>query len=373
MHGNSKTMKDKKENKFNLSDWLTTKLNINQKKTYRDKLIREVYDFSEKIKDDIQNKTQDTKHLLPILNGLNGDVFEENNDPLTIKFSFRHENKDIPLNQLSEFYDFQQYNGKICILIHGLMGDEYMWKAMDDEDGENKIGDFLEKNKTAHTIYLRYNTGLHISENGRALSNLLDQLINQYGNKIKQINLIGHSMGGLVIRSAGYYADIQRQRWTEKLKTIFLIGVPNEGSYLAQIGFFVGHVFRKMDFSYNDYIAKFMDVRSNGIKDLSYAYLTDDDWLNENSGDLDKYTVSKVRPVPGVKYYLIGGILGKKNNILSSYFGDGLVGSESALTDELNTNNLENIESVIFEKENHLSLLESEQVAEYILLKLRIS
>jgi len=136
------------------------------------------------------------------------------------------------------------------------------------------------------------------------------------------------------------------------------------------MGFFVKHLFRKLDISADDYIAKFMDARSNGVKDLSYAYLTDDDWLDENAEDLEKYTVTKVRPVPGVKYYLIGGILGKKNNILSSYFGDGLVGSDSALTDELDIKNLENIESVIFENENHLSLLESKQVVDYILLKL---
>ncbi|MEN8118938.1 MAG: alpha/beta hydrolase [Bacteroidota bacterium] len=357
-----------KDSKFNLSDWLTNKLNINPPKAYKDKLLGDIQSFTTRIKDDIQNKVQDTNHLVPILNGLTGDAFEENNDPLAIKFSFRIKNQDIPLNKLTDYYDFQQYSGKVSILIHGLMGDEYMWKALDPND-ENKIGDWLEKKKTCHVLYLRYNTGLHISENGRTLSNLLEQLINQYGNKIKQVNLIGHSMGGLVIRSAGYYADIQRQRWTEKLKTIFLIGVPNEGSYLAQIGFFVGHVFRKMDFTNNDYIAKFMDIRSNGIKDLSYAYLRDDDWLNENAEDLDKYTVSKVRPIPGVKYYLIGGILGKKNNILSSYFGDGLVSSDSALTDELNTHNLENIESVIFEREDHLSLLESKQVVDYILLK----
>ncbi len=359
-----------KENKFNLSDWLTTKLNINQKKEYRDKLLGEILTFSDKLRDDIQNKAQETDHMVPILNGLHGDVFKENNDPLAIKIHFRYNNQDISLNKLADYYNLDQFEGKVSILIHGLMGDEYMWKAMEADD-DNKIGDWLEKNETAHILYLRYNTGLHISENGRTLSNLLEQFITLFGSKIKQLSLIGHSMGGLVIRSAGYYADIQRQRWTEKLKTIFLIGVPNEGSYLAQIGFFVGHVFRKVDFSYNDYIAKFMDVRSNGIKDLSYAYLTDEDWLNENAGDLDKYTVSKVRPVLGVKYYLIGGILGKKNNILSSYFGDGLVGSDSALTDELNTNNLENIESIIFEKENHLSLLESKKVAEYILEKLK--
>ncbi|RLD77940.1 MAG: hypothetical protein DRJ10_11120 [Bacteroidetes bacterium] len=362
-------MKNQKENKFKLSNWFTDKLNINKKKEYRDKLLSEVLSFSNKIRGDIKDKVEETDHIIPILNGLNGDLFEENKDPLTIKMNFRYHNKDISLNELASCYDFNQFNGKICILIHGLMGDEYMWKLMKQDD-KNKIGDLLEKNASEHILYLRYNTGLHISENGRALSNLLEQFIELYGNKIKQINLIGHSMGGLVIRSAGYYADIQRQSWTDKLKIIFLIGVPNEGSYLAQMGFFINHLFRKLDISDDNYIARFMDARSNGIKDLSYAYLTDDDWLNENAENLEKLTVSKVRTIPGIKYYLIGGVLGKKNNILSSYFGDGLVGSSSALTNELSTTSLENIESIIFENENHMSLLESKQVADYIILKL---
>jgi len=360
-------MKNQKGSKFNLSDWLTTKLNITQKKEYRDKFWGEILAFPDKVIDGIQNKAQDTDHIVPILNGLNGDQFEENKDPLAIKMFFRHKNQDIPIEKLSDYYDFNEFEGKISILIHGLMGDEYMWKAI-KPSGDNKIGDWLEENKSSHILYLRYNTGLHISENGRALSNLLNQLIGLYGNKIQQINLLGHSMGGLVIRSAGYYADIQRQNWTSKLKTIFLIGVPNEGSYLAQMGFFVGHLFRKLDISYNDNIAKFMDIRSNGIKDLSFAYLIDEDWLNKNAEDIEKHTVTKVRPITGVKYYLIGGILGKKHNILSSYFGDGLVGSTSALTDELNTNYSKNIESIIFENENHLSLLESKHVVDYVLL-----
>jgi len=277
---------------------------------------------------------------------------------------FRYDNQDVLLGKLADYYDFSKFKGKVNILIHGLMGDEYMWRK-DRTTHKNKIGDWLEKNEIGNTLYIRYNTGLHISENGRALSNLLEKFNKLY--EINELNLIGHSMGGLVIRSAGYYGDIQRQSWTEKLKTIFLIGVPNEGSYLAQMGFFVNHLFRKLDISDDDYIAKFMDARSNGIKDLSYAYLTDDDWLNKDAEDLEKHTVSKVRPIPGVQYFLIGGILGKKNNILSSYFGDGLVGSTSALTDELNKGNSENIESVIFEQENHLSLLESKQVADYII------
>lgn len=351
--------------KSKLSYWLSSKLNIAKASKYKEQLLNEIQAFQEKLKSDIQNKIENKNRLVPVLNGLMGDEFEENNDLLAIKMSFRYSNQDVAVHELSTYYDFKQFGGKVNVLIHGLMGDEYMWKKEKPKQ-KNKIGDWLENNSFANNLYLRYNTGLHISENGRALSDLLEKFTTQYGDEITQINLIGHSMGGLLIRSAGYYADIQRQNWIAKLKNVFLIGVPNEGSYLAQIGFFVKHVFRKIDISHDDYIARLMDVRSNGIKDLSFAYLTDEDWLDKDSEDIDKHPVTKVRLIPKVKYYLIGGVIGKKNDIVHKYLGDGLVGSTSALNRQVQSENSDNIESIIFEKENHMSLLASEQVAEYI-------
>jgi len=362
-------MKYPKEIKPKLSDWLLSKLNIAKASKYKGQLLNELQTFQDKLKSDIQNKIESKNHLVPILNGLKGDEFEANNDSLAIKMLFRYNNQDVAVEELSAYYDFKLHAGKINILIHGLMGDEYMWKK-ENPTQKNKIGDWLENNSLANNLYLRYNTGLHISENGRALSDLLEKFTTQYSDEIKQINLIGHSMGGLLIRSAGYYADIQRQNWIDKLKAVFLIGVPNEGSYLAQIGFFVNHVFRKIDISHDDYVARLMDVRSNGIKDLSFAYLTDEDWLHKDSEDMDKHPVTNVRPILKVKYYLIGGVIGKKSDIVHKYFGDGLVGSTSALTNQFASSDSTSIENIIFEKENHMSLLESEQVAEYIVGKL---
>jgi len=54
-------------------------------------------------------------------------------------------------------------------------------------------------------LYLRYNSGLHISQNGRALAALLDRLIEQHPG-IDRLTLVGHSMGALIARSAGHYA-----------------------------------------------------------------------------------------------------------------------------------------------------------------------
>jgi len=299
--------------------------------------------------------------LLPVINGLIGDRLEENQDSRSIKMAFRFNNQDISVDELSQFYDFSKYGGRICILIHGLFGDEYMWKRK-EEKSKLRVGDFLEKEQIANVLYLRYNTGLHISENGRMLSNLMDGFLQKYP-QISGLNIIAHSMGGLLTRSAGYYADIQRQEWVKKVKKIFLIGVPNQGSYLAQIAELVKEFFQKVDISKDEVISKFLDIRSNGIKDLSYGYLTDDDWLNKSK---EKATKNKVRPLPDVDYYLIAGRLGK-NKKVDTYFGDGLVGTQSAISNEIDSNVFTRVEKKIFENEDHISLLLSKEVAGYII------
>lgn len=350
-------MSSKIKRKFNLNDWFSEHLNFPE---IKDNVLKSMNEFSENFLKDAQNKVNDK--LVPVLNGFVGNLLDENNDPRAIKMSFRYENRDIELNELQNIYDFSKHKGKICILIHGLFGDEYMWKTGANQS-KPKIGDYLERHTDANILYLRYNTGLHISENGRSLSNLLEHFSEKYKKSISEINLIGHSMGGLVTRSAGYYAGIQRQEWTHFVKKIFLIGVPNKGSYLAQTADFVNELFKKVDVSKDELISKFLDIRSNGIKDLAYAYLTDDDWLELHKKRQEKI---KVRPLPGVKYFLIAGTLGK-NKIFSTYFGDGLVGSESAVTNELNTNIFTKVEKKVFEKEDHISLLSSKAVAEYII------
>ncbi len=340
-----------KLNRFN--NWLNTKLKIS---IPNEKFFSGISLFSGDLLKNARTKTEEK--LLPVLNGIAGDVLEENMDARAIKMSFRFDYEDVGIEELSKFYDFEDKK-PVCILIHGLFGDEYMWKKLPDEK-KNKIGDILEKQLDANILYLRYNTGLHISENGRSLSNLLERFVKQY--RSGNIHLIGHSMGGLLIRSAGYYADIQQQEWNRKVKNIFLIGVPNEGSYVAQIAEFVNKVFRKVDISKDELVSKFLDIRSNGIKDLAYAYLTDEDWLNAKEKPEQK---TRVRPLKGVKYFLIAGTLGK-NKMLSTYFGDGLVGSQSAISENIETNFFTNVSHKVFENEDHISLLSSLNVAEYI-------
>ncbi len=55
-------------------------------------------------------------------------------------------------------------------------------------------------------VYLRYNTGLPVGRNGADLAWLLDDLVAAWPVPVRSIALVGHSMGGLVVRAAFHAA-----------------------------------------------------------------------------------------------------------------------------------------------------------------------
>ncbi len=351
---------------FNFSDWIKQKLE--DEKDTIDKIKEQLKTTWEDIKQQVIELKDDSHHMVPILNGLMGDTMAEKGSKALVNMSFRYQSRDIAVDKLNDQYDFEKYSGKVILFIHGLMNDEKVWQS-EANDKSQRLGFLIEKEEKANVFYIRYNTGLHISENGRKLSNLIQKFVDTFSS-VRELVIISHSMGGLVTRSAGYYADIQKQAWTNLLKKVFLIGVPNEGSYLARVAYMTQYFFRKIDISEKDSIARFFDVRSNGIKDLSFGYLVDEDWQNAKDGNEKNIETTKVYPLRNVDYYLIAGTVAdeSKRSRIFTFFGDGLVQKESALSSLFTTNNLKSgkVEMKLFKGENHVSLLESEKVFEYV-------
>jgi pimeloyl-ACP methyl ester carboxylesterase len=352
---------------FNLMDWFKNKL-VEEKDTFQ--LLSNKFKV---LKDDLKGQLaelKDDSHLMvPILNGLHGDSMAAKGNRALVHMSFRHQSRDISVEKLKEVYDFATHSGNVIIMVHGLMNDESIWQS-EPIDTVQRLGSALEKKPKATVLYLRYNTGLHISENGRSLSDLIQKFVETYQSEIKKLVIISHSMGGLVSRSACYYAGIQNQNWTELLKKVFLIGVPNEGSYLARVAYMTQYFFRKLDPSEKDTVAKFFDVRSNGIKDLSFGYLVDEDWQNKKDGIEKNIQATKIYPLQNLDYYLIAGTVSeeKNKNRVFTFFGDGLVEKKSALSDLFITNSMISgkVNMKLFPNENHLTLLESKEVAEFV-------
>ncbi|SDY05818.1 esterase/lipase family protein [Hymenobacter psychrophilus] len=305
---------------------------------------------------------QDNLHFtLPVLNGAFGDQLAARHDRRAIRFSFRRYAADVAVADLGLRPAAGGRPRTTVVFLHGLMGDEIIWQTGNGPD-DLRFGPRLQQDvPEVCCLYVRFNSGLHISENGRRLHELLAELVATYPEAVGELVLVGHSMGGLLIRSAGYYGEesvgneklqaedngasepapqkpepSSEQRtmppdsWLGRLRDVFLLGVPNDGSFLEQNSHFTSLVLRKINLWPTRAISGLLDQRSNGIKDLRHALLVDEDWQSPHADDL--FPPRTVVPLlPGVRYHvLVGSLLKSANSALHDYFGDGLVGAGSA-------------------------------------------
>jgi pimeloyl-ACP methyl ester carboxylesterase len=171
------------------------------------------------------------------------------------------------------------------VFVHGLGCTDAAWNFRAREqydDPEVNYGTLLARDLGYTSIYVRYNTGLHISENGRALAALLEQLHEVYPCAIAEISLVGHSMGGLVSRAAAHYAHCERRRWVEQLTHVLCIGSPHLGASLEQATNLLTYLLMRFDTPGTQVPAKLLNTRSAGIKDLRFGYVLDEDWTDKD-------------------------------------------------------------------------------------------
>ncbi|WP_426490769.1 esterase/lipase family protein [Hymenobacter sp. 102] len=333
--------------------------------------------------------SQDNLHFtLPVLNGAFGDQLAARHDRRAIRMSFRRYEADVAVAELALQPAADGRPRKTVVFLHGLMGDEIIWQTGNGPD-DVRFGPRLQQETGVCCLYVRYNSGLHISENGRLLHQLLSELLLTYPDAVGELVLVGHSMGGLVIRSAGYYGSrdelsvvgcqlsgsnneqsaTSNSHWLNRLRDVFLLGVPNDGSFLEQNSHLTSLILRKINLWPTRAISGLIDKRSNGIKDLRHARLVDEDWQSEHADDLfPPRTV--VPPLPGVRYHiLVGSLLKSATSALHDYFGDGLVGAGSArgriFQDPAAPPELL-ISTHVYSKLHHGTLLSSPEVYQYL-------
>ena len=296
--------------------------------------------------------------FLPALNGALGDQLAARFDPRAIKMSFRRGGQDVAVADLR----LSEPHQKTVLFVHGLMGDELIWQTgFQDAPDSRRYGPRLAEETHARALYVRFNSGLHLSENGRELSRLLTNLVNTYPDAIGELVLVGHSMGGLIIRSAGYYASLNEELkeepaakaeapldnssfliphsslsaasapWLAQLRSVFLIGTPNDGSWLEQNSHLTARLLERINLFPTRFLSKALNQRSNGIKDMRFSILVDEDWQDAHANDLTPPR-TPVPPLPGVQYHILMGtwLRATRPSALREYFGDGLVGQDSA-------------------------------------------
>ncbi len=163
------------------------------------------------------------------------------------------------------------------------MGTEHGWRWFTPEGGET-YGERLERELGATPVYVRFNTGRHISENGRSLPELLGALVDRWPVEVDEVALVGHSMGGLVARSACHRAAEEGMPWVDRLRHTVTLGTPHMGAPMAQGVHKLAHALDRLPET--RMFAGFLKRRSSGIRDLRYGSLVDEDWRDRDPDEL---------------------------------------------------------------------------------------
>ncbi len=267
---------------------------------------------------------------LAVLNAIWGDELADQGSPLAIPMAVRSARADVQPRRDSLEAAFPEATSKVAVFVHGLGETEESWRLHADRHGlgtESTYGSRLAQDLGYTPVYLRYNTGLHISENGQHLTSLLDDVVGAWPTPVTELILVGHSMGGLVCRSACHYAHQGNHSWVSMLRHVFYLGTPHLGASLEQWVSRLSGVFGKLDESRP--LASILDRRSAGVKDLSAGYLLDDDWRNGGPGS--KREPNEVPLIPWANHYAVSAtVTTRRNHPLGRLVGDFLVQPDSA-------------------------------------------
>jgi pimeloyl-ACP methyl ester carboxylesterase len=239
----------------------------------------------------------------------------------------RTDGRDVPLERSALAAAFPQAGERVVVFVHGLCGSEHSW--IPTAGPELSFGARLESDLGWTPVFIRYNSGLHISESGRSLAGLLEELLRAWPVPVIELALVGHSMGGLVCRSACHYGQAAGDAWTSRLRHVFCLGSPHLGAPLEKTAnaaaVALGLVAETRPF------ARLLNLRSVGIKDLRFGALVEDDWQGRDPDAFLADTCSDVALLPAVRYHAIAAtVTASARHPVGHVFGDLLVRLPSA-------------------------------------------
>jgi pimeloyl-ACP methyl ester carboxylesterase len=259
--------------------------------------------------------------LLSALNGVLGDYLISTDNPLAIPMRLRQNGVPLELTAPALAGRFADSNGRLLVLVHGLCMNDLQWLRDGHDHGQE-----LAQELDCTALYLNYNSGRHISSNGRDFALTLEQLVSDWPVPVRELIIVGHSMGGLVTRSACHYAAAAGHGWLSALTRAVFLGTPHHGAPLERAGnranLLVGIS------PYSAPLTRLGMIRSAGIRDLRFGNLLDEDW--QSLDDSHKHDPRQVVPLPqGVECFAVAATKGQAP--ATRLPGDGLVPVRSAL------------------------------------------
>jgi pimeloyl-ACP methyl ester carboxylesterase len=253
--------------------------------------------------------------VLAVLNGLRGDALEREGSDLVEPMCIRVGGRPVAPAE------FPGAGPRLVVFLHGLFETEHAWHW----GGGEPYGSRLARDLGATPVYIRFNTGRHISENGLSLSELLDEVVAEWPVPVEQIALVGHSMGGLVARSACCHGG----DWTALVRHTVTLGTPHTGAPLESAVHYASAALGALGETRP--FAGFLRRRSAGIRDLRSGSLVDEDWRDRDPEALRAAACKEVPLLEGVAHHFVAAtITSSATHPVARLCGDWLVLQPSA-------------------------------------------
>lgn len=261
--------------------------------------------------------------VVAALNGVVGDHLADTGNPLAIPMQLRIGGR--PWREALATAAATP-SRRVLVLVHGLAMHDGQWRRHGHDHGQ-----VLAQALGVTPVYLHYNSGRHVSQNGQDFAAALDDLVAHWPVPVDELMIVGHSMGGLVARSACHGAA--GRPWRRRLSRVVFLGTPHHGAALERGGRLVDAALGVSPYAAP--LARLGRVRSAGITDLRYGNVQEADWAHRHRHD---QTHDDRRPTPlprGVACHVVAATAARavapRRGLHDALIGDGLVPLASAL------------------------------------------
>jgi hypothetical protein len=243
------------------------------------------------------------------VNGLIGDRLLRDRPQLAIPMAVRRSDADVEPVRDALAEAFPQATRRLVFFLHGLCENESYWNRHRDRTGTTYARMLGERGWTS--LMLRANTGLPLRENGAALAALAQRVVDAWPVEVTRIALVGHSLGGLVMRAAGAVVSDVEAPWAALVTDVVTLGTPHLGAPIARG---IGHGSTGLGrLPETAAFGRILDWRSRGVHDLVTGLAED------------------VPPLPHARYHLVSATLTRsERHPVGNLVGDLLVRPRSA-------------------------------------------
>lgn len=268
--------------------------------------------------------------ILAILHGFHGDKLAAAGSAVSYPMTLRRSGRDAPVTKAGLTAAYPDAKGTIVVFVHGFVGNEQIWKRRSDRDDHGRAlsyGRRLEADGDVSALWVRYNTGLRVSTNGRQLRDLMRKVKARWPVPVERIVLVGHSMGGLVAHSALAQSDLD-EPWTEVTTDTVTLGTPHHGTPLERTANTLAAV--SAEHQATRWVSEIIRTRSDGIRDMRHGNLVDDDWRGHDPEDPEDRR-THARPHEQVRHLAVVATVSRDpHSRWADYFGDLVVPRDSA-------------------------------------------